>query len=245
MYRLGVPPGLRVRRVVYLPHVVHVLVAAPAFGFYVSAALRTPSPLLPVCCLLPPAPSRLLLPGVIKLGDQQLESKVTLVYGQMNEPPGARARVALTGLTVAEYFRDEEGQDVLLFVDNIFRFTQVGGVVGAWGLICGWLGLLAGRLAVRLCQLPEPAHCLLICKTPATDLTSCPLPAHPPHVQANSEVSALLGRIPSAVGYQPTLATDLGQLQERITTTKKGSITSVQVGGWVGGWGAPCCACCG
>ncbi len=96
-------------------------------------------------------------------------SKVTLVYGQMNEPPGARARVALTGLTVAEYFRDEEGQDVLLFVDNIFRFTQ-----------------------------------------------------------ANSEVSALLGRIPSAVGYQPTLATDLGMLQERITTTRKGSITSVQ-----------------
>merc|ERR1719199_1428732 len=107
--------------------------------------------------------------GVIKTGDKQAESKVTLVYGQMNEPPGARARVALTGLTVAEYFRDEEGQDVLLFIDNIFRFTQ-----------------------------------------------------------ANSEVSALLGRIPSAVGYQPTLATDLGMLQERITTTKKGSITSVQ-----------------
>jgi len=96
-------------------------------------------------------------------------SKVALVYGQMNEPPGARARVALTGLTVAEYFRDEEGQDVLLFIDNIFRFTQAG-----------------------------------------------------------SEVSALLGRIPSAVGYQPTLATDMGQMQERITTTKKGSITSVQ-----------------
>ncbi|KAK9829701.1 hypothetical protein WJX72_007433 [[Myrmecia] bisecta] len=107
--------------------------------------------------------------GVIKLGDKQMESKCTLVYGQMNEPPGARARVALTGLTVAEFFRDNEGQDVLLFVDNIFRFTQ-----------------------------------------------------------ANSEVSALLGRIPSAVGYQPTLATDLGTLQERITTTKKGSITSVQ-----------------
>merc|ERR1719421_1655469 len=105
--------------------------------------------------------------GVIKLENN--ESKAALVYGQMNEPPGARARVALTGLTVAEYFRDEEGQDVLLFVDNIFRFTQ-----------------------------------------------------------ANSEVSALLGRIPSAVGYQPTLATDLGGLQERITTTKKGSITSVQ-----------------
>jgi len=107
--------------------------------------------------------------GVIKLGDKAAESKCTLVYGQMNEPPGARARVGLTGLTVAEYFRDAEGQDVLLFVDNIFRFTQ-----------------------------------------------------------ANSEVSALLGRIPSAVGYQPTLATDLGGLQERITTTKKGSITSVQ-----------------
>lgn len=104
--------------------------------------------------------------GVIKLDG---ESKAALVYGQMNEPPGARARVALTGLTVAEYFRDEEGQDVLLFVDNIFRFTQAG-----------------------------------------------------------AEVSALLGRIPSAVGYQPTLATDLGTLQERITTTKKGSITSVQ-----------------
>ena len=97
------------------------------------------------------------------------ESKAALVYGQMNEPPGARSRVALTGLTLAEYFRDEEGQDVLFFVDNIFRFTQAG-----------------------------------------------------------SEVSALLGRIPSAVGYQPTLATDMGNLQERITSTKKGSITSVQ-----------------
>ena len=96
-------------------------------------------------------------------------SKAALVYGQMNEPPGARARVALTGLTLAEYFRDQEGQDVLFFVDNIFRFTQAG-----------------------------------------------------------SEVSALLGRIPSAVGYQPTLATDMGALQERITTTTKGSITSVQ-----------------
>jgi F-type H+/Na+-transporting ATPase subunit beta len=94
---------------------------------------------------------------------------VSLVYGQMNEPPGARARVALTGLTQAEYFRDQEGQDVLFFVDNIFRFTQAG-----------------------------------------------------------SEVSALLGRIPSAVGYQPTLSTDMGQMQERITSTKKGSITSVQ-----------------
>ena len=96
-------------------------------------------------------------------------SKAALVYGQMNEPPGARARVGLTGLTLAEYFRDEEGQDVLFFVDNIFRFTQAG-----------------------------------------------------------SEVSALLGRIPSAVGYQPTLSTDMGALQERITTTTKGSITSVQ-----------------
>ncbi len=95
--------------------------------------------------------------------------KTTMVFGQMNEPPGARMRVALTGLTMAEYFRDQEGRDVLLFVDNIFRFTQAG-----------------------------------------------------------SEVSALLGRMPSAVGYQPTLATDMGALQERITSTKKGSITSVQ-----------------
>src|SRR5437868_8685766 len=105
--------------------------------------------------------------GVINMNGEG--SKAALVYGQMNEPPGARARVGLSGLTLAEYFRDEEGQDVLFFVDNIFRFTQAG-----------------------------------------------------------SEVSALLGRIPSAVGYQPTLATDMGALQERITTTKKGSITSVQ-----------------
>ena len=104
--------------------------------------------------------------GVINLDG---ESKAALVYGQMNEPPGARARVGLSGLTLAEYFRDEEAQDVLLFIDNIFRFTQAG-----------------------------------------------------------SEVSALLGRIPSAVGYQPTLATDMGNLQERITSTTKGSITSVQ-----------------
>jgi F-type H+-transporting ATPase subunit beta len=97
------------------------------------------------------------------------KSKVALVYGQMTEPPGARLRVGLTGLTVAEYFRDEEGQDVLLFIDNIFRFTQAG-----------------------------------------------------------SEVSALLGRMPSAVGYQPNLATEMGDLQERITSTKRGSITSVQ-----------------
>ena len=96
-------------------------------------------------------------------------NKTALVYGQMNEPPGARMRVALSGLTMAEYFRDREGQDVLLFIDNIFRFTQAG-----------------------------------------------------------SEVSALLGRMPSAVGYQPTLATEMGALQERITSTKKGSITSVQ-----------------
>jgi F-type H+-transporting ATPase subunit beta len=106
--------------------------------------------------------------GVINLDDFS-QSKVSLIYGQMNEPPGARARVALSGLTVAEYFRDNEGADVLLFIDNIFRFTQAG-----------------------------------------------------------SEVSALLGRIPSAVGYQPTLGTDMGMLQERITSTKKGSITSVQ-----------------
>jgi F-type H+-transporting ATPase subunit beta len=109
--------------------------------------------------------------GVIKLNDDGSTdgSKVALVYGQMNEPPGARARVALSGLSIAEYFRDEQGQDVLFFIDNIFRFTQAG-----------------------------------------------------------AEVSALLGRIPSAVGYQPTLATDMGALQERITSTKKGSITSVQ-----------------
>ncbi|EHM00223.1 ATP synthase F1, beta subunit [Acetobacteraceae bacterium AT-5844] len=108
--------------------------------------------------------------GVIKLGENDtVGSKVALVYGQMNEPPGARARVALSGLSMAEYFRDEQGQDVLFFIDNIFRFTQAG-----------------------------------------------------------AEVSALLGRIPSAVGYQPTLATDMGALQERITSTKKGSITSVQ-----------------
>src|ERR1700758_3406365 len=104
-----------------------------------------------------------------KSGSTTEGSKCALVYGQMNEPPGARARVALTGLSVAEYFRDEEGKDVLLFIDNIFRFTQAG-----------------------------------------------------------SEVSALLGRIPSAVGYQPTLATEMGNLQERITSTTKGSITSVQ-----------------
>lgn len=101
--------------------------------------------------------------------DSGVISKTSMVFGQMNEPPGARLRVALTGLTMAEYFRDVEGRDVLLFVDNIFRFTQAG-----------------------------------------------------------SEVSALLGRMPSAVGYQPTLATEMGQLQERITSTKKGSVTSIQ-----------------
>ncbi|MDG2308121.1 MAG: F0F1 ATP synthase subunit beta [Candidatus Binatia bacterium] len=105
----------------------------------------------------------------VEMSESGVLEKTALVYGQMNEPPGARARVALTALTVAEHFRDHEGKDVLLFIDNIFRFTQ-----------------------------------------------------------ANSEVSALLGRMPSAVGYQPTLATDLGELQERITTTRKGSITSVQ-----------------
>ncbi|MBE0616339.1 MAG: F0F1 ATP synthase subunit beta, partial [Proteobacteria bacterium] len=105
----------------------------------------------------------------VEMKESGVIDKTALIYGQMNEPPGARARVALSALTVAEYFRDEEGQDVLLFIDNIFRFTQAG-----------------------------------------------------------SEVSALLGRIPSAVGYQPTLATEMGELQERITTTPKGSITSVQ-----------------
>lgn len=102
--------------------------------------------------------------------DSGVLNKVALVYGQMNEPPGARMRVALTGLTMAEYFRDKQGQDVLLFVDNIFRFVQAG-----------------------------------------------------------SEVSALLGRMPSAVGYQPTLAADIGELQERITSTKTGSITSFRL----------------
>jgi F-type H+-transporting ATPase subunit beta len=105
----------------------------------------------------------------LEMKESGVISKTALIYGQMTEPPGARLRVALTGLTTAEYFRDEEGQDVLLFIDNIFRFTQAG-----------------------------------------------------------SEVSALLGRMPSAVGYQPTLATEMGELQERITSTKKGSITSVQ-----------------
>src|SRR5207247_2122505 len=105
----------------------------------------------------------------LEMKESGVINKAALVYGQMNEPPGARARVALTALTLAEYFRDDEGRDVLLFIDNIFRFTQ-----------------------------------------------------------ANSEVSTLLGRMPSAVGYQPTLSTDLGELQERITSTRKGSITSVQ-----------------
>jgi len=106
--------------------------------------------------------------GVVNIKDPA-QSKAALIYGQMTEPPGARLRVALTGLTAAEYFRDEEGKDVLLFIDNIFRFTQAG-----------------------------------------------------------SEVSALLGRMPSAVGYQPTLQTEMGELQERITSTKKGSVTSIQ-----------------
>jgi F-type H+-transporting ATPase subunit beta len=105
----------------------------------------------------------------LEMSESGVIAKTTMVFGQMNEPPGARLRVGLTGVTMAEYFRDEQGQDVLLFIDNIFRFTQAG-----------------------------------------------------------SEVSALLGRMPSAVGYQPTLGTEMGQLQERITTTKKGSITSVQ-----------------
>ena len=105
----------------------------------------------------------------VEMKESGVIDKTALIYGQMTEPPGARLRVGLSGVTVAEYFRDEEGQDVLLFIDNIFRFTQAG-----------------------------------------------------------SEVSALLGRMPSAVGYQPTLATEMGQLEERITSTKKGSITSVQ-----------------
>ena len=106
---------------------------------------------------------------IYEMTDSGVIKKTAMVFGQMNEPPGARMRVALTGLTMAEYFRDEQGQDVLFFIDNIFRFTQAG-----------------------------------------------------------SEVSALLGRMPSAVGYQPTLATEMGQLQERITSTNKGSVTSIQ-----------------
>ncbi|KAJ8447635.1 hypothetical protein Cgig2_031689 [Carnegiea gigantea] len=128
--------------------------------------------------------------GVIKLGDKQAESKCALVYGQMNEPPGARARVGLTGLTVAEHFRDAEGQDV-------------------WLLLCAVISKRPVTIVFSITHIYIP--------TLFSYLT-----------QANSEVSALLGRIPSAVGYQPTLATDLGGLQERITTTKKGSITSVQ-----------------
>ena len=119
------------------------------------------------------------------------------MYGQMNESPGARARVALTGLTVTEHFRDAEGQDVLLFVDNIFRFTQV------------WL---LNKILLDAIFFNHIRVFNLVLFFP----------------QANSEVSALLGRMPSVVGYQPTLASDLGGLQERITTTKKGSITSVQ-----------------
>lgn len=144
--------------------------------------------------------------------------QVALVYGQMNEPPGARARVALTGLTVAEYFRDQEGQDVLLFIDNIFRFTQAGSEVCAQ---CGATGVLAsgaerggGQAVLCRGRLASPPP---------------PLLAQPLMGSVPSQVSALLGRIPSAVGYQPTLATDMGTMQERITTTRKGSITSVQV----------------
>ena len=140
--------------------------------------------------------------GVIKVGKEG--SKAALVYGQMNEPPGARARVALTGLAVAEYFRDDEGQDVLLFVDNIFRYTLKLKHV-ALEPPCGGSHGVSSRHSISM-------WCVLCSFT-----------------QACSEVSALLGRIPSAVGYQPTLATDLGALQERITTTRKGSITSVQV----------------
>ncbi|KAI6062332.1 ATP synthase subunit beta, mitochondrial [Aix galericulata] len=142
--------------------------------------------------------------GVINLKDAT--SKVALVYGQMNEPPGARARVALTGLTVAEYFRDQEGQDVLLFIDNIFRFTQAGSEVGAGAQAAG------GGTRPSPAAGPDPS---LWRRQGSQQLLS-------------PQVSALLGRIPSAVGYQPTLATDMGTMQERITTTRKGSITSVQ-----------------
>ncbi|XP_061827652.1 ATP synthase subunit beta, mitochondrial-like isoform X1 [Nerophis lumbriciformis] len=155
--------------------------------------------------------------GVINLKDTT--SKVALVYGQMNEPPGARARVALTGLTVAEYFRDQEGQDVLLFIDNIFRFTQAGSEVS--------LGLGPGMMVKPLKQ-AGTSHSssdeLKFCVKMGGQLLSRLSGRRGTHYL----VSALLGRIPSAVGYQPTLATDMGTMQERITTTKKGSITSVQ-----------------
>uniref|UniRef100_A0A2A4JW60 ATP synthase subunit beta n=1 Tax=Heliothis virescens TaxID=7102 RepID=A0A2A4JW60_HELVI len=208
-------------------------------------------------------------------------SKVALVYGQMNEPPGARARVALTGLTVAEHFRDKEGQDVLLFIDNIFRFTQAGSEVSA---LLGRIPSAVGYQPTLATDMGTMQERITTTKTgsitsvqavyvPADDLTD-PAPATtfahldattvlsraiaelgvypavdpldstsrvmdpniigPEHygvargVQKILQVSALLGRIPSAVGYQPTLATDMGTMQERITTTKTGSITSVQ-----------------
>ena len=140
--------------------------------------------------------------------------KTALVFGQMNEPPGARMRVAETGLTMAEYFRDKEHQNVLLFIDNIFRFTQAGSEVSA---LLGRMPSAVGyqpTLATEMGELQER-----IASTKNGSVTS---------VQAGSEVSALLGRMPSAVGYQPTLQTEMGALQERITSTKNGSITSVQ-----------------
>ena len=170
--------------------------------------------------------------GVIKTGAERGESKCTLVYGQMNEPPGARARVALTGLTIAEYFRDVENQDVLLFIDNIFRFTQVWRMAPPPPPVPPPVttGTYSKQLALNLfsshrsrgnCRIQHVLpRCSDSCATRPLSWRAC--------MQANSEVSALLGRIPSAVGYQPTLATDLGGLQERITTTKAGSITSVQ-----------------
>jgi F-type H+-transporting ATPase subunit beta len=188
------------------------------------------------------------------------ESKVALVFGQMNEPPGARARVALTGLTIAEYFRDAEGQDVLLFIDNIFRFTQAGSEVSALlGRIpsaVGYQPTLAvdmgqmqetsviqldgeSKVALVFGQMNEPPGARARVALTGLTIAEYFRDAEGQDVllfidnifrftQAGSEVSALLGRIPSAVGYQPTLAVDMGGMQERITTTKKGSITSVQ-----------------
>ncbi len=142
--------------------------------------------------------------------------KTALVFGQMNEPPGARMRVAETGLTMAEYFRDKEHQNVLLFIDNIFRFTQAGSEVSA---LLGRMPSAVGyqpTLATEMGEDKEHQNVLLFIDNIFR------------FTQAGSEVSALLGRMPSAVGYQPTLATEMGELQERIASTKNGSVTSVQ-----------------
>ncbi len=142
--------------------------------------------------------------------------KTALVFGQMNEPPGARMRVAETGLTMAEYFRDEQHQNVLLFIDNIFRFTQAGSEVSA---LLGGARMRVAETGLTMAEYfrDEQHQNVLLFIDNIFRFT-----------QAGSEVSALLGRMPSAVGYQPTLATEMGELQERIASTKNGSVTSVQ-----------------